>query len=48
MTQREFELRKSLEILLDELRTDDDFRDARRPPTSRAAAWSSPSFPSAR
>ena len=33
MTQQEVELRKSLEILMDELRADDDFRDAfvRRP-----------------
>jgi hypothetical protein len=33
MTHQEVELRKSLEILMDELRADDDFRDAfvRRP-----------------
>ena len=28
MTQQEVQLRKSLEILMDELRADDDFRDA--------------------
>lgn len=28
MTQREFELRKSFEILLDELRSDNNLRDA--------------------
>lgn len=43
MTQREVEFRKTLEILLDELQSDDEFRDAfvRRPRTTlrHAGEW---------